>query len=322
MKRIYLCFAVLFLFFLFFSCHRYVPLHPKLALVVPLSGKLAPWGKRCEQGVKLRLKSEKGIKLEIFDNQGKPSKTKEIFASLAEDPDVIGIIGPLKCSCLQAVLPIIKDKELPTICLGCFSDLRKQTDGFALPLMTQSDELQAMAAFLNKRGASWALVYTNEPWSEYFAKGLKKLVQISPIVQLKLKEDFISPKSFQVQRVQVAVLLIPPSRLGFEIQNLQKMNPNILILGRFYLFDNDLRPLILYPDKVFAIIPCLPHQMDSLFKEQFVKTYYHLPHWLSACSYGVTDALLKMKRLSRWKIKKDFSYSLNLKLKAVCVNKE
>jgi len=158
----------------------------KVALIIPLSGALAPWGKSCEQAVTLGLKQKnKALQLVVFDNQGNITKTKQIFEGLINDKQILAVIGPLKCSCLEGILSLIKKNHIPVISPGCFQEF-PQSDGWVVPILKTEDEAKEMALFLNKNHFSWAIFWENIPWAETLSRYLREMVHIKPELSYSL----------------------------------------------------------------------------------------------------------------------------------------
>ena len=303
--------AILAIFFVS-SCQQNSLLHPKVALVVPLSGVLAPLGNACVKGAKLGLDQNERFSLVISDNQGNPKKTKEIFSQLAKDPEIVAVIGPLKCACFKAVLPIIKKYHLPTISLGCFHNFGRETKGYALSLLTEREEIKVLAQFLNEKNLEWALLYGNEPWEEYFSDQLLSLVRNPPFFQKKLLNIDISSFIPILKKAQILVLFFPPQTAKLIILQMQNAEFKGWILGRYYLFDNKFKFSIKNSNQVWIPIPQFPSKKQLFFKRDFLKTYCHLPHWLSTCGYAAVETLKKIDKLNRKEIKKHFYHHLSL----------
>ncbi len=314
--------AILAIFFVS-SCQQKPPLHPKIALVVPLSGVLASLGNACIKGAKLGLGQNKRFSLVISDNQANPEKTKEIFSQLAKDPEIVAVIGPLKCECFKAILPIIKENHLPTISLGCFHNFGRKTKGYALSLLTESEEIKAFAQFLNEKNLEWALLYGHEPWEQFFSDQLLSLVKKPPFFQKKLLNADISSFIPILKKAQILVLFFPLETARLIALQMQNAKFKGYILGRYYLFDDEFKLVIKtsMQKQVWIPVPHLSSKEQLLFKRDFLKTYCHFPHWLSTCGYAAVKTLTKIDKLNREEIKRHFYRSLSLHFK-MCPLKE
>jgi len=316
--------VVLLIFFVFITgCQERVPSNPKVALVLPLTGVLAPWGKACEQAVRLQLEGEKHFQLLVFDNRADPEETKRIFTLIVHKPDIVAAIGPLKCVCLQSALPIIREEPLPTISPGCFQDFIKESKGWAIPLLSELEEIKAIADFLNKRHLSWALFYENNGWGQSLSQLLQSMVKASPSVSYMLHTADISTLRPQLQEVKpkAIVIFLSPAKASLLALQIKEIGLNSYILGPYCFLDSQFYAVLApIADKVLITTPQLSSK-QATFEKEFIKHYYTNPSWIATCAYAAMDAILKAPRFSRKAIKKDFKKRLSLRFNLLPVAK-
>jgi len=316
---------VVLVFFIFMTgCQEKIPSNPKVALVLPLTGILAPWGKSCEQAIRLRLDEEKiHLQLVVFDNQANPKKTKQIFTLIAQDPNIIAVIGPLKCTCLQSVLPIINEERLPTISPGCFQDFRNETKGWVMPLLNEMQEVETIAEFLNKRTLSWVLFYEDNKWGQSLSQLLQDMVKNPPLITQVLHQadiSFLQPR-LQGIKPEAIVVFASPEKAGLLAFQIKKIGLDPYFLGSYCLLDHQFY-IMSNPinNKVLVAVPSFPSK-QSVFEKSFIKRYHANPSWIAVCAYATMDAILKVQKFSRTRIRKDFENGLSLRFILLSIRK-
>ena len=89
----------------------------RIGVVLPLSGKRAIVGQRVLQGVQLainQLSARDKNRLElVVKDSGLGREVVQVVEELAQDPNVIGIIGPVLTEDVESIIPIIEKYQLP-----------------------------------------------------------------------------------------------------------------------------------------------------------------------------------------------------------------
>jgi ABC-type branched-subunit amino acid transport system substrate-binding protein len=89
----------------------------RIGVVLPLSGKRAIVGQRVLQGVQLainQLSTRDKNRLElVVKDSGLGREVVQVVEELAQDPNVIGIIGPVLTEDVESIIPIIEKYQLP-----------------------------------------------------------------------------------------------------------------------------------------------------------------------------------------------------------------
>lgn len=110
---------IVFIFLIFLSCKA-----PsiKIGVVIPLEGPASIYGKNALNGINIFLEEKKGEKffgrnlvILIKDNKGLPAKTKELINALAEDKEVLCVVGPLVSKNVFVAASISQKYFLPLI---------------------------------------------------------------------------------------------------------------------------------------------------------------------------------------------------------------
>jgi ABC-type branched-subunit amino acid transport system substrate-binding protein/outer membrane protein assembly factor BamD (BamD/ComL family) len=89
----------------------------RVGVVLPLSGKRAIVGQRVLQGIQLAMnqlgaRDKSRLELVVKDS-GLGREVAQVVEELAQDPNVIGIIGPVLTGDVESVIPIIEKYQLP-----------------------------------------------------------------------------------------------------------------------------------------------------------------------------------------------------------------
>ena len=89
----------------------------RIGVVLPLSGKRAIVGQRVLQGIQLainQLSARDKNRLElVIKDSGLGREVVQVVEELAQDPNVIGIIGPVLTKDVESIIPVIEKYQLP-----------------------------------------------------------------------------------------------------------------------------------------------------------------------------------------------------------------
>ena len=279
----------------------------KVALIIPLSGALAPWGEVCKQAISLELnRKNKALHVVVFDNQGDVIKTKQIFEGLINDKQILAVIGPLKCSCLEGILSLIKKNHIPVISPGCFQEF-PQSNGWVVPILKTEDEAKEMALFLNKNHFSWAIFWENIPWAETLSRYLREMVHIKPELSYSLNSYDISSilPTLKRKKPKAIVCITTPVTGAFIISQIKDISLDPYFLGPFYFLDPEFKKVAQGTSKKILILtPILPQKLENEFNRQFLTHYYLSPNWIATSAYAAIKAITTSPDLNRKEVKK------------------
>jgi len=300
----------------------------KVALIIPLSGALAPWGKSCEQAVTLGLKQKnKALQLVVFDNQGNITKTKQIFEGLINDKQILAVIGPLKCSCLEGILSLIKKNHIPVISPGCFQEF-PQSDGWVVPILKTQDEAKEMALFLNKNHLSWAIFWENISWAEALSRYLRKMVHIKPEFSYSLNTQNSNHISYMLSNLkkkkpQLIVSITTPVTGALIISQIKDIGLDPYFLGPFCFLDPEFKKIVYgISDKILIATPTIPQKLENEFNRQFLTHYYLSPNWIATSAYAAIKAIATSPNLNRKGVKKHLRKTKFLQFKLKPLNQQ
>ncbi len=96
--------------------------HDAIGVLLPMSGRYAPFGKLVKRGIELALQLHNGNKLPLRviyrDTEGDPAKARESAATLANEERVMAILGPLTGSASIAAAASAQKNETPLLALS------------------------------------------------------------------------------------------------------------------------------------------------------------------------------------------------------------
>ena len=143
-----------------------------VALLVPLSGKLAPVGQSLEKSVKLAFSAQGTPKLQVYDTGGTPSGA----ASAAQRAVAAGagiIIGPLTSADTKAVAPIASQANLNV--LAFTNDDKVSGPGVWALGITPGQQVQRVASYAASQGKSkFAAILPDNAFGTLMAAALRK----------------------------------------------------------------------------------------------------------------------------------------------------
>jgi ABC-type branched-subunit amino acid transport system substrate-binding protein len=89
----------------------------RLGVVVPLTGETASSGQQILQGIQLAVNetilAQDGTSFEIITKDSESAPIEEIIEELAIDPNIIGIVGPVRSKFVKKVVPLADKYRLP-----------------------------------------------------------------------------------------------------------------------------------------------------------------------------------------------------------------
>ena len=116
----------------------------KIGCLLPLSGPYGPYGQRSLEGIRLALGAERA-RLIVKDTRSDDEAAKAAFAELANQKDVVAIVGPLRSEVAAAVAPLAEPAQLPLLLLAQREGLANR---YVVPTaMTRSQQADALAAY-------------------------------------------------------------------------------------------------------------------------------------------------------------------------------
>jgi ABC-type branched-subunit amino acid transport system substrate-binding protein len=144
------------------SLEKAVPADPRaLGLLVPQTGPLAPFGRQVRQGVELALRAaneglseERRFRLHVADEGGTTLSAQAAGRRLADQHQVVALLGPLGSDSAMALLPSLATRRLPMFSPSASrDDLAETSRWFFRNTLTPAKQAAALAdhAFVARR---------------------------------------------------------------------------------------------------------------------------------------------------------------------------
>jgi ABC-type branched-subunit amino acid transport system substrate-binding protein len=147
-----------------FRAEKIAAQRPRIAGIVPLSGKLSDMGFSVLSGAEVALaayrprETDSGVPvIRWVDTAGQPERARKEFSEAAEDRTVIGVLGPLTGEEGRSVAAAFTAKSPPTLYLGQKAILEKPfLYGFGL---SPAQEAAAVLSHLSREGITDLLLF-------------------------------------------------------------------------------------------------------------------------------------------------------------------
>ena len=142
-----------------------------VGVVLPMSGRLAPFGEAVLKGIGVALDLERGvaqrskIKLVVKDSQGDPAAAAAAVEALVREDKAIAIIGPLLTTTAPAAALRAQRLGVPLISLSRAEGVPQVGPWIYRTALTDAAQAQALVAFAQERlkAETVGLLYSNHP---------------------------------------------------------------------------------------------------------------------------------------------------------------
>lgn len=300
----------------------------KIAIVGPLTGELAEYGKGIQDGALMAVnefnESQRKIKIEVVlrDTKRSIEEVKKIGKELVEDPKIMGVIGPVISSMALNLGPILENGKLVMITPSATNPKVRELGDYIFRACPADDQQgENLGQFVVKKLGykKIAIVFQeDEAYSKGLAEAFEKKVkteggEISVILTfLGGTTDFSSQVGILKEK-NPETLFLPdyPREAVSLIKALRKEGLSFPIIGGDGLTTEDF--LTWGGEDVEGTIvssffdPTDPRRETSLFVRKYEKIYSKKADWLNAYAYDsakiLLDAISKVKKLTREEIK-------------------
>jgi ABC-type branched-subunit amino acid transport system substrate-binding protein len=136
-----------------------------LGIAVPTSGKYGPLGKQLVESARLAA-AETGVELVVADTEGDPKKAVEAVATLAKDPRVIAIVGPIGQRESRAAGSAAQRFGIPLFTLSTAEDVNR-SGGWVFRVRSAAAEQASEMAIVARRELKHETAAILYPKTEY-----------------------------------------------------------------------------------------------------------------------------------------------------------
>jgi branched-chain amino acid transport system substrate-binding protein len=135
----------------------------RVAALLPLTGPDRTYGQRALAGLRLAYTGFPRMLL-VRDTGGQPELASQLVTTLADDPNVVAMIGPLRSSTAGAVAPLAERLQMPMLLLSRDQGL---TGPYVMQVATsQQEQMHALADYaVHTLGlARFGVLYPDDPY--------------------------------------------------------------------------------------------------------------------------------------------------------------
>jgi ABC-type branched-subunit amino acid transport system substrate-binding protein len=283
-----------------------------LGCLLPLSGELSNLGFRVQRGMELAAQ-ERPLQLVFKDTQSSPGAAAQLVQTLAQDPQVAAIVGPLSSGVAQAAAEAAQQAGMPLLALSQKSDLTQIGNQIFQALLTPKQQVHALVE--GGKGMAiqhFAVLYPDSPYGQTFAKlfqeelaaaGLKPALEESYVSGIREFGPTLASLKQAVEaevaaRPGTAALFIPDDAAAVAAiagQLPQVTLTGVQVLGTNLLHSPGVTPEqltalqgVLFPEAFFAGDP---HPAVQGFVAAYRQKYGENPDYLAAQGYAVIRLL-------------------------------
>ena len=125
-----------------------------IGVIIPLSGRYAPFGKRIKQGIELATRRNgAAVRFIVVDNMSDSDQTEAAMRTLIYTRRVLAIIGPLSSNNCRRAAVIAEDAHVPMIALAPHADIPQLGDYVLRNSLTSAQQAYALASYaINELG--------------------------------------------------------------------------------------------------------------------------------------------------------------------------
>lgn len=275
-----------------------------IGVILPLTGKLAPYAEETKQGIELALINEKNIKVIYEDSQSEPKQGINAFQKLLTNKIPIAITGGSNIS--LAISPLANQNKI--LQMAVFSSVADYTSPNDLTFrVTSRSEVENKVLIgwaINHNLKNVAFIYSNDAWGLGHYNFLKSEIEKNNI-NITAKESFATTETdFHGQLTKIknsqpeAIFLIAQGKnAGLILKQAKELGLKTQFLGVRAIETNEL--LAIASEAAENII--YPYSFDSTanntniknFIKKYQTKYNKLPTAYTAEGYDATELLIK-----------------------------
>ena len=228
-----------------------------IGVAVPLSGKFKAFGESALAGLQLALSGSK-IKLVIKDTAGDVTRARAAVAALAQDDQVIAIVGPVLTPESVEAAAEAEQQETPIVTLTRAEGITNQGDWVFRNMLTNSAQAKALVDWATRvRGIkTFAVLYPSIPygtelthsfWDEVDAKGGEMRgaesydsdqTTFAPIVKKLVGRDSLDQRAdYNQRRREIVETIKDPYRQRKALEDLRKKAAPIVDFEALFIPD-------------------------------------------------------------------------------------
>jgi branched-chain amino acid transport system substrate-binding protein len=296
----------------------------QVGALLPLSGQISNLGFRVQRGMELAAR-QTPLQLSFRDTHGDPDQAAQTARELAQDQNLVAIVGPLSSGVAQAAADAAQAGGVPLVGLTQKQDFTATGSLVFQAFLTPRQQVHTLVARTLAMGINrYAILYPDSPYGraffEDFQQELASRGMAAPVAELyasgtrdfapavtALKESFKpepegapGASALFIPDDAATVAAIAGQLAGTPLAGVQLLGTNLLHNAR--LLENQMAAMngILFPDAFFVGDPDPAVQK---FVAAYRQKYGESPDYLAAQGYVVVRLLAQLaeteKSLSR-----------------------
>ncbi|HEY9074354.1 MAG TPA: penicillin-binding protein activator, partial [Desulfobaccales bacterium] len=288
-----------------------------LGCLLPLSGELSNLGFRVQRGMELAAK-QAPVKLVFKNTQSDPEAAPQLVQELAQDPQVLAIVGPLASAVTQSAANTAQDAGLPLVALSQKDGITQIGNLIFQAFLTPRQQVRAMVQrSLGMGFKNFVVLYPDSSYGRTFvelfqdelgAQGGGELwfqseyasgtTEFAPLMGT-LKDALQShPEKQEGMAVfipddAVTVAAIAGQLEGASLRGVQLLGTNLLYNPRITPEQLTALQGVLFPDAFFAGDP---NEAVQKFVAAYRQQYGEPPDYLAAQGYVVVRLLARLAK--------------------------
>ena len=145
----------------------------EIACLLPLSGQLSAIGYRVQRGMELAVQKAP-LKLLFRDTASNPETAAGLTRELAQNPNVLAIVGPLSSAVAQSAAEEAQAASMPLVALSQKEGLTQTGDWIFQAFVTPRQQVRALVAYAKSRGIKrYAVLYPDSSYGRTFLQNFQ-----------------------------------------------------------------------------------------------------------------------------------------------------
>lgn len=148
----------------------------ELGCLLPLSGQLSSIGFRVQRGMELAAKKAP-LKLLFKDTGTAPENAANLTRELAQNPNVVAVVGPLSSAVAQSAAEAAQASSLPLIALAQKDGLTQTGTWIFQAFLTPRQQVRALVGYAGSKGIKrFAVLYPDSSYGRAFLQNFQEEV--------------------------------------------------------------------------------------------------------------------------------------------------
>jgi len=286
-----------------------------IAIVVPLSGPLAEFGRSMVRGGRMRADEDANqsrlhgspVKLLTLDDRGEATDAVGLAENIKDHPSIVAVIGHLTTGCTLSAIPAYSAAGLPLISpVATGGDLDTVKSPYVFrTILSESQQVASLARYIYKTMGkiTVALVYEdsslgNQLKKSFLLKSKEIGLSVKPIVVESNPFPNINEAIHEIAMLKAGAIFSAsgPQLTSLVVRKWPEKIDKPVIFGTYRLVSEEFMQLAGNRSKgVMAVHPCI---WDSSFhkgrgiRDRYEKKWKYNMDWIAGQTYDAVDLVL------------------------------